>query len=180
MNIINNYQSHELNIAMNTSSGDTIEMDFSNTSSSSFKQYKDGNSITTSMQFSSMQAFHFKIETNGIDAQDIKEIESFMKIAQPYIDDFLKELRDATPKSPLTKLAHKIAAIFEPNKLRDEEHIKHIKTNIVAMFDKAFHSLDIPKELSTQEMIENILFDAQKLLEKTLKEFDEFNKNIYA
>jgi DNA-directed RNA polymerase subunit L len=58
-----------------------------------------------------------------------------MKIAQPLIDEFLKKLKHAASKSPVTKLAHKIAEIFE---------------------------------------------DAKKLLEKTLKEFDEFNKILYA
>ncbi|WP_324172539.1 hypothetical protein [Sulfurimonas sp.] len=165
------YRSHDLNIKMRTSSGDVIKMDFANEQSMSYRNQKDENSSSTSMSFSSMQSFQFSIETNGIDAQDKKEIEAFMKIAQPFIDSFLKELKDAAPKSPVTELAHTIAAIFEPNKERSEEVKNHIKTNIVKMFDNSLEKVNI---------IDNFFEDAKKLLEKTLEEFDEFNKKLYA
>ena len=44
----------------------------------------------------------------------------------------------------------------------------------------ALNSEKLPKKIDTQEMMDKIFKDAQKLLEKTLKEFDEFNKSIYA
>ena len=177
---MNSYRAHDLNIAMKTSSGDVIEMDFSNHQSSSLTHQQDENGSKTSMSFSSMQSFQFNIETNGIDKQDLQEIDAFMKIAQPYIDDFLKELKDTAPKTPVTKLAHEIASIFEPNKDRDENSKNHVKTNIVEMFDNSMKKLKLPKKIDTQEMMDKIFKDAQKLLEKTLKEFDEFNKSIYA
>jgi hypothetical protein len=132
------------------------------------------------MKFSSEQSFSFSVSTNGIDAQDQKEIEEFMKIAQPYIDEFLKELSQDAPKTPVTELAHKVAAIFDPNKDRDQNNLNNVKTNIVEMFDRSLNQLEVPKETSKEDMIEKIYEDAKKLLEKTLKEFDEFNKNIYA
>ena len=48
------------------------------------------------------------------------------------------------------------------------------------MFDNSMKKLDNSEKINTQDMMNKILRDAQKLLEKTLKEFDEFNKNIYA
>ena len=172
---MNTYMTHDLNISMKTSSGDTIEMDFSNHQSSSLNHKENQNGSQTSMSFSSMQSFEFKIDSNGIDAQDQKEIDEFMKIAQPYIDDFLKELKDTAPKTPVTKLAHDIASIFEPNKNRDENAKNHVKTNIVKMFDNSMKKLEVP-----QNIFDNIFKDAQKLLEKTIKEFDNLNKSIYA
>ncbi len=177
---MNSYRAHDLNIAMRTSSGDVIEMDFSNHQSSSLTHQQDENGSKTSMSFSSMQSFQFNIETNGIDKQDLQEIDAFMKIAQPYIDDFLKELKDTAPKTPVTKLAHEIASIFEPNKERNENSKNHVKTNIVEMFDNSMKKLKLPEKTDTQEMMDKIFKDAQKLLEKTLKEFEEFNKSIYA
>ncbi|MDQ7044997.1 MAG: hypothetical protein Q9M32_03670 [Sulfurimonas sp.] len=174
------YRSHDLNIAMKTSSGDVIKMDFSNAESSSFRQTKNENGSSTSMSFSSMQSFQFSIESNGIDKQDQKEIDAFMKIAQPFIDDFLKELQDSAPKSPVTQLAHQIAGLFEPNKERDENAKNNIKTNIVKMFDDALKKVEIPEKLSTQDLLEKMFKDTQKLLEKTLQEFNDFNKNFYA
>ena len=180
---MNAYHSHDLNIAMKTSSGDVIKMDFSNEQSTSFSHKSNGNSSQTSLSFSSLQSFQFSIDSNGISEQDQKEIDAFMKTAQPFIDDFLKELQDAAPKSPVTQLAHQIASIFEPTKERNENGKNHIKTNIVNMFDNAMKKLEEPKEIKTldmQELMDKIFKDAQKLLEKTLQEFDEFNKNTYA
>ena len=180
---MNTYQAHDLNIAMKTSSGDVIKMDFANAQSSSFSHEQNANGSKTSMSFSSMQSFQFNIESNGISKQDQKEIDAFMKIAQPFIDDFLQELTDAAPKSPVTKLAHEIAAIFEPNKERDDNQKNHIKTNIVKMFDDSIKKLDKPEEnekLDEIDYLEKMLKDAQKLLEKTLNEFDKFNQNTYA
>ena len=176
---LNTYMAHDLNISMKTSSGDTIEMDFANHQSSSLSHEENQNGSKTSMSFSSMQSFQFKIEGNGIDKQDQKEIDEFMKTAQPFIDDFLKELTDAAPKSPVTQLAHQIAGIFEPSQERSENSKNHVKNNIVDMFDNSMKELKLPEKDNAQDMMDKIFKDAQKLLEKTLKEFDNFNKNIY-
>ena len=177
---MNTYMAHDLNINMKTSSGDTIEMEFANHNSTSISKQTNQEGSRTSMSFSSMQSFTFKVDSNGIDAQDQKEIDAFMKIAQPYIDSFLKELEDVAPASPVSKLAHDIAGTFEPSRDRNENSKNHIKTNIVEMFDRAMEKIEAPERLNTQEMIEKIFEDAKKLLERTLKEFDEFNKELYA
>jgi len=165
---INTYRAHDLNIAMKTSSGDVIKMDFSNEQTSS------------SASFSSKQSFQFSIDSNGIDAQDQKEIEKFMKTAQPFIDNFLKELGDNAPSSPVTKLAKKVASIFEPSQDRNLNQTNNVKNHIVKTFDKAINKLELPKETNSEDSIKKILEKSQKLLEKTLKEFENFHKNIYA
>jgi len=177
---LDSYRSHDLSISMRTSSGDTINMDFSNKQELSMRSQSNEDSSSSQMTFSSMQSFQFSMQTNGIDAQDQKEIDVFMKTAQPYIDDFLKEFEDAAPKSPVTQVANQIASIFEPSKDRDENTKNNIKTNIVEMFDNSMKKLDLPETQSTQEMMDKLFKDAQKLLEKTLEAFDDFNKNIYA
>ncbi len=177
---LDTYKSHDLNIAMKTSSGDVITMDFANHQSASLSHKENENGSSTQMSFSSMQSFQFSIDSNGIDAQDQKEIDGFMELAQPFIDNFLKELEDAAPKSPVTQLAHKIAGIFEPSRDRDENASNNVKSNIVDMFDNSMKKLEIPKTDEGIDAINKIFDDAQKLLEKTLKEFDDFNKNLYA
>jgi len=177
---LDTYRAHDLNISMRTSSGDTIEMDFANHQSASLSHQQNESGSKTQMSFSSMQSFQFSVDSNGIDAQDQKEIDAFMKIAQPFIDNFLKELEDAAPKSPVSQLAHKIAGIFEPNSERSENSKNHVKTNIVEMFDNAMKKLEIPEQSNRQDLIDKMFKESQKLLERTLKEFDNFNKNIYA
>jgi len=177
---LNTYRAHDLNISMKTSTGDVIKMDFSNHNSTAFTQEDSANSRKTSMSFSSMQSFNFSINTNGITKEDQKEIDAFMSRAQPYIDNFLKEFEDVAPKSPVSKLAHEIASIFEPNRERSEDLKNNIKTNIVKMFDSAMEKVEEPTRLNRQEMIDKMFKEAQNLLEKTLQEFDKFNKTIYA
>ncbi len=171
---LNSYRAHDLNISMKTSSGDVIEMDFANHNSASISHEKNANGSKTSMTFSSMQSFQFSMKTNGIDAQDQKEIDAFMEIAQPFIDSFLKELENEAPSSPVSKLAHKIAEIFDPNRERNEDEKNNIKTNLVEMFDNSLKKIDNP------QTIEKIFADAKKLLERTLQEFENFNKELYA
>jgi hypothetical protein len=168
------YKAHDLNIAMKTSSGDVIKMDFANHNSISLSSEQNEKGSKTSLSFSSMQSFEFSISGNGIDAQDEKEIQSFMKIAQPFIDNFLKELQEDAPQTPVTKLAQKIASIFEPSKERSESAKNHVKTNIVEMFDNSLAKIDNSK------MLDKIFEDAKKLLEKTLQAFENFNREIYA
>ncbi|MFK5937201.1 MAG: hypothetical protein QM497_02285 [Sulfurimonas sp.] len=177
---VDTYRTHDLNIAMRTSSGDLIKMDFSNEHSTSFSHTKDENGSQTRASFSSMQSFNFSIQSNGIDAQDQKEIDEFMKIAQPFIDNFLKELGKDAPSSPVTKLARQIASIFEPNQERTINENNNVKKHIVKTFDKALDKLELPQEISHEDIISKLLKESQKLLEKTLKEFDNFNKSIYA
>lgn len=165
------YRSHDLNISMKTSSGDVINLDFANKQSLSMAHSENENGKKDSLSFSSMQSFKYSIKSNGIDEQDKKEIDAFMKVAQPYIDNFLKELDQSSPKTPVNKLAHKIADIFSPMKHKDEDTKNHVKQNIVQMFDNA------SKQVNS---IDKIFSDAQKLLEKTLKEFDSLNKDLYA
>ena len=183
--MINRYEqansyAHDLNITMQTSSGDRITMDFANHKSSSLSYSKDTKGESASMQFSSIQSFQFTIESNGIDAQDKKEIDAFMKKAKPFIDKFLKELSQDAPNTPVTQMAKQIAAAFEPSTQNSPKKNNHIKTNIVKAFDEAFKQLPPPKEELNAKTLEQIFKDAQKLLEKTLKEFDDFNKAVYA
>jgi len=176
----NNYYAHDLNIEMKTSSGDRITMDFSNHKSSALAYAKDAKGESASMQFSSMQSFQFHIESNGIDAQDKKEIDAFMKKAKPLIDKFLQEFSTDAPNTPVTKAAKQIVSAFEPNEQNTAQKNNYIKANIVKGFDDAFRTFHPQKKEGLDiDSLEKILKDTQKLLEKTLKEFDDFNKKIY-
>ena len=172
---LNAYRSHDLNIMMKTSSGDVIKLDFSNEKSLQYANQKDGESSKSVMRFSSMQSFRFSIDTNGIDEQDKKEIEAFMKIAQPYIERFMKELKNDAPKSPVTKIAQQIADIFSPVSDKDQNRKNLAKNSIVALFDK-----EIEKNKQIEKSFDKLFEQAQKLLEKTLKLVDKEQKTLYA
>lgn len=166
------YQSHDLNIMMRTSSGDTVEMDFSNQKSLSMKE--------DSFSFSSMQSFSFSVKGDGLDSQDQEEIAAFMQEAQPFIDSFLQEIQEDAPKSPISKIAQDIINVFEPSQPRDEDQKNSIKTNIVKMFDQSMQKLEIPQNTDQENPLDQVFEQAQKLLEKTLEAFDNYGQNIYA
>ena len=165
------YRSHDLNIMMKTSSGDVIKMDFSNEQNLSMSHKENQGGTKDSLSFSSMQSFRFSIQGNGLDEQDKKEIQDLMKIAQPYIDKYMKELDNGDQTSPISKIAKQVSDIFEPMSSKDQNTKNYTKNSIVDMFDKAAKNI---------KDINKVFDEAQKLLEKTLKNFDTAIKTLYA
>lgn len=163
------YRSHELSIEMRTSSGDVINIDLANKQNLSLAAQRDSNGSSAAFSFSSEQSFSFSAETNGIDAQDRKEIENFLKIAQPYLDNYFEGLGNSS--APANKIAQNIADTFAPAKQKGPETVEYAKSNIVDLFDNAINKV----ENST-----DILDQARDLLEETLKRFERFDFPLYA
>ena len=166
------YRSHDLSIMMRTSSGDEINIDLSSQKSLSYEKSQSEGAKKESLSFSEMAAYQFEVKSNGIDAQDTKEIEAFMKIAQPYIDNFLKELDSGEQKNPLNKIAEDIKSVLKPLKSLNDVAQNSAKESLVSLFDNA---------LKESQNIDKIFDEAQKLLDKTLELFDKtFKANLYA
>lgn len=165
------YRSHELAISMKTSSGDTLSLNFANEQSLSFNEKTTSDSKEQSFSFASMQAFSFTIDSNGISEQDQKEINAFMKKAQPYINKFMKELEDQNQTSPINKVASDITKLIGNLKSSDENVKNHAKKAVVDLFDNAV------KEIKTTE---KMLDEAQKLMQKIIDGFDKLFEPIYA
>ncbi len=165
------YRSHDLSIMMKTSSGDIINLDLSNKESISLSNEQNQKESKTELSFSSMQSFKFSVQSNGIDEQDKKEIAGFMKLAQPYLDKFTKELEDQKNSSPINQVAKKIADIFEPMQSKDQNTKNFTKNSIVDMFDQSLKTVtEAPK----------VIDQMQALLDKTLSEFNKLTKELYA
>jgi hypothetical protein len=165
------YRSHELNIQMKTSSGDTLSLNFQNEQSLSMSEKQSEKSKEQSFSFSSMQAFSFNLDSNGISEQDQKEINAFMKKAQPYIDKFMKELSDQNQTSPINKVASDVTKLIGNLKNSDENLKNSAKKAVVDLFDNA-----VKETKSTEKMIE----EAQKLMQKILDGFSKAFEPIYA
>lgn len=167
----NAYRSHELTLQMKTSSGDTLSLNFQNEQSLSLNQKESDSSKEQSFTYSSMQAFSFNIDSNGISEQDQKEINAFMKKAQPYIDKFMKELQDQNQTSPINKVASDVTKMIGNLKHSDENVKNQAKKGVVDLFDNAVNS-----SKSNEKMID----EAQKLLQKILDGFNKKFEPIYA
>ncbi|MBD3809210.1 MAG: hypothetical protein IE884_01610 [Sulfuricurvum sp.] len=165
------YRSHELSIQMKTSSGDTLLLTFQNEQSLSMNQKTALNSKEEAFSFSSMQAFSFNLDSNGISEQDQKEIDRFMKETQPYIDKFMKELEEQNQTSPINKVAYDVTKLIGNLKNSDENVKNHAKKGVVDLFDNAVQNVKIH-----EKMIE----EAQKLMQKIIYGFDKMFDPLYA
>jgi hypothetical protein len=168
---LNAYRSHELSIDMKTSSGDTLSLNFENTQELSLDSRQSDTSKESTFSFSSIQAFSFKLDSNGISEQDQKEIDTFMKKAQPYIDKFMKELEEQDSTAPINKVASDVTKLIGDLKKSDEKVKDYAKKGLVDVFDNAI------KPLKTTE---KMLDEAQKLLQKIIDGFDKMFEPIYA
>lgn len=169
------YRAHDLSIMMKTSSGDVIELDLSSEKSLEYAKKEGGGKEKELLKFSSMQRFSFSMQTNGIDEQDKKEIAAFMKIAKPYIDNFLEELSEDAPKTPVNKIARQIADIFAPMKEKNQPTKDYTKNSIVKMFDDAME-----QNRQITKSFDQLFEQTQKLLEKTLQAFEKKEWELYA
>lgn len=165
------YRSHELTIQLKTSSGDTLSLNFENTQQFSMSNKQTDTSKEQSFSLSSLQAFSFNIESNGITKQDQTEINEFMKKAQPYIDKFMKELESQNQTTPINKIASDVTKLIG-NLNEKNTNVQNIaKKGVVDLFDNA-----LKESKTTEKMIE----EAQKLMQKIIDGFNKSFKPIYA
>lgn len=165
------YRSRELNIDMRTSSGDHITLDFSNRQSLSLQSQRGAGGSESRFSFSAMEAFSFSVESNGISEQDQKEIAAFMEIARPYIEEYFAELQGGGRNTPRNEVARSVAAVFDPLKGNGNAVENYAKQGIVSLFDDAAKMI---------RNFETLLDEAQKLLQKTLDDFDRETALLYA
>jgi len=168
---LNAYRSHELSVQMQTSSGDMLSLNFQNQQSLAYDEKSSATTQERSFSFSSLQAFSFKMDSNGISEQDQKEINDFMKTAKPFIDKFMKELEDQNQTSPINKVASDVTKLIGNLKNSNESVKNSAKSGVVDMFDNSLKTVD-----ATQKMID----EAQKLLQKIIDGFDKLFEPIYA
>ncbi|MBD3798852.1 hypothetical protein [Sulfuricurvum sp.] len=165
------YRSHELSIQMKTSSGDTLSLNFQNEQSLFMGQKSVSNSKEEVFSFSSMQAFSFSLDSNGISEQDQNEINRFIKEARPYIDKFMKELEEQNQTSPINKIASDVTKAIGNLKNSNDNVKNHAKKGVVDLFDNAIQNVK-----THAKMIE----EAQKLMQKIIDGFNRVFEPIYA
>jgi len=172
-NALNAYSQHSLAIDIKTSSGDIIELDFNNEKSLDYRS----NDKEKSFSFSSLESFSYHYEGDGIDAQDRKEIDAFLKIAQPQIDEFMAGLKDGSSLTePINKITNNITSIFGPVKDKGDDNVLNfVKHGLSNSVDKA-----LEKEIEPKEQTQDIISHAQRFLEQMLKQLDKVQEEFYA
>lgn len=173
---LNAYTQHELSIDIKTSSGDLIQLDFNNEKSLDYS----ANENEKSFSFESKESFTFSYEGNGIDAQDRKEIDAFLKMAQPNIDNFVAGLNDGSSLTkPISQLTSNITSLFQPLKDKGEDILNMSKESLVKAMDKAMNR-EMNKEVNPLELTQKVLSHAERYLEQVLKQLDKAEESLYA
>jgi len=159
------YSYNDFNFSMQTSSGDTINLKMYDERSTDFSHQNDANTSTTTLSLSHAYGYNFKYEGNGIDAQDKQEIAEAMKLIQPMLEDYLKNVADSEPKN-----ADIINKAFDINtylpKPKDVNTKNYLNDNTLKTLDKVLEK--------TEHQNEKILKEAKKLFDALLKQSERF------
>jgi len=167
MNSINasSYSYNDFNFSMQTSSGDTINLKMYDEKATDFSHQEDANSSKTTLSLSHAYGYSFKYEGNGIDANDQKEIDQAMKLIQPMLDEYFKNVNETAPKNAdIINQAFNINAYLpKPQDINTKNYLN----------DSTLKTLDKILE-KTEHQNEKILKEAQKLFDALLKQNERF------
>ncbi|MCR4941665.1 MAG: ATP/GTP-binding protein [Campylobacter sp.] len=147
---------NNMDFQIQTSSGDKLSLSmFHNQSLKMQKTQGDGFSSQT-LTLSRAYGYEFEYEGNGLDANDIKEIQEAMKLIQPSIDKFMENIQNGFNYSngDIENLANEL-------KKDMPQSLDLNKANAISK-----HTLDLFDRLLEQHKAD------QQLLEKTKRLFD--------
>ena len=156
-----------MSFSMKTSSGDEISFSMYDNKSLEFSSQKNGTSSQKSLTLTHEYGYEFAYKGNGIDEQDMKEIEEAMKQIRPQVDEFMKNVKEgdkiAGSSQSISELSNKIKQMLpEP---KDLNHKNFINDNMLKMFDELLAKNDANKNLlnATKRLFDTLLDENNKL-----------------
>lgn len=160
-----NYSYNDFSFSMKTSSGDTIDLKMYDERATEFSHEQNDSSSITTLSLSHAYGYNFYYEGNGIDAQDKQEIAEAMKLVEPIMEKFLKNVSESEPKN-----ADIVNSAFDINSLlpkaKDINTKNYLNDNTLKTFDKVLEKVENQNE--------KILKEAQKLFDALLKQSERF------
>lgn len=160
-----NYSYNDFNFSMKTSSGDTIDLKMYDERAAEFSHQKNDTTETTTLSLSHSYGYNFRYEGNGIDEQDKKEIAEAMKLIQPMMEDYLKNVAESEPKnSDIINSAFDINSYLP--KPKDNNTKNYLNDETLKTIDKVLEKVENQNE--------KILKEAQKLFDALLKQSERF------
>jgi len=159
---------NNMSFSMKTSSGDEISFSMYDNKSLEFSSQKNGNSSQRSLTLTHEYGYEFAYKGNGIDEQDMKEIEEAMKQIRPQVDEFMKNVKEgdkiAGSSQSISELSNKIKQMLPDAK--DLDHKNFINDNMLKMFDELLAKNDANKNLLVRQKgyLTHCLMRAKKYL----------------
>lgn len=163
-NLYSNQNFSNLDFSFKTSSGDKINLSMYNNTSIEYASAKTQNSSIQTLTLTQEYGYNFSYEGNGLDKNDIDEINKALKEIQPKIDDFMKNINEGKnyTNPEISNLANSLkSALPEP---KDLNHANAINDGVLKMFDKLLEQNKAGRELllKTNKLFENFLNQTNK------------------
>ena len=158
-----NYSYNSLDFSLQTSSGDTIDLSMYDERSLDISQEQSGTTSSTSLTLSHAYGYSFHYKGNGIDENDQKEIDAAMKLIQPMMDEYLKNVEasgSSTSQANTTNTAYDINSKLPT--IEDLNTQNYANDSILKSLDKILEK--------AQKQNEQLLQEAQKLFDSILKQ----------
>lgn len=166
-----NYSYNSLDFSLQTSSGDTIDLSMYDERSVEISQEQSGTTSSTSLSLSHAYGYSFHYKGNGIDENDQKEIDAAMKLIQPMMDEYLKNVEESgssTSQAKTTNTAYDINSKLPT--IEDLNTQNYANDSILKSLDKILEK--------AQKQNEKLLQEAQKLFDSILKQQKGFELYI--
>lgn len=134
------YDQKAFSFDMQTSSGDTVSLDFNNETSLSAS--KEGN--TTEFSFSRMSEFSFSYQGNGLDDQDMEEIQKAMAEFSKQVAEFFTPDEEGKQNKGINQLEQQMSQILPLPENEDQKDF--MKSSLVDLFDSLFDQIVSKRE----------------------------------
>ena len=150
---------------MKTSSGDEISFSMYDNKSLESSSQKNGTSSQKSLTLTHEYGYEFLYKGNGIDEQDMKEIEEAMKQIRPQVDEFMKNVKEGEDPifSRVTNLANSLRK--ELPDVKDANHKNFIADGTLKLFDRLMEQNKADAKL---------LQNSKKLFDELISQLDSF------
>ena len=165
----NNGNYNSFGFSMQTSSGDTINLSMYDARYAEVSQENTDTTQSTTYSLAHAYGYSFHYDGNGIDANDQKEIDAAMKVIQPMMDEYLKNVQESgsssTTKAKTTNTAYDINSKLPT--ITDLNTQSYANDSLLKSLDKSLQK--------AQNQNEKILQEAQKLFDSILKQQKGFD-----
>ncbi|MBE3606392.1 ATP/GTP-binding protein [Campylobacter sp. RM13119] len=157
---------NNFDFSFKTSSGDQINFSMYDNKSLEYSSQSSHNQSSRSLTLTHEYGYNFSYVGDGLDEQDLAELNEALKQIAPQVDEFMKNVKDADKiagtNQSITELANSIKSKLPQAK--NNNHQNMINDNVLKLFDKLLET----------NKANNDLLDASKRLFDRL--IDQTNK----
>lgn len=155
---------NSLDFSFKTSSGDKINLSMYNNKNIEYQSAKTQNASAKSLTLTHEYGYNFEYVGNGIDEQDMKEINEALKKIKPKIDDFMNQINEDKifSNSAIANFANELKTMLP--KPKDLNHTNMIFNKTLNLFDSLLEEHKAQRNLLERinKLFENLIDTTNK------------------